>query len=166
VSPILISRHGVRIHTPDRLETSKRVTKASSSILKRDKVTPLEPINCRRAGVHTNHDNFLVNDLKTEEGDRWSPALSDRTNRSVKRVGFCDNDVVATGTGSRPVSSLHDVPTSQVDRKRAKRRRERDLRKRLLSTMGEAEVRTLTFFAWTTRRQVRAGPAILLVISY
>lgn len=65
---------------------------------------------------------------------RHSPAISDvtdrtETNKSIKRVAF--NDELDTCSSSRSPTEL----------KKARQRRERNLRKKLLNQMGEAEVR-------------------------
>ena len=79
---------------------------------------------------------------------RLSPAFSDRTdtNKSVKRVAFTDDPHLETNLQSKiiKVKSSNEgtltVSGSPTELKKARRKRERDLRKRLLNKMGEAEV--------------------------
>lgn len=126
-----------------------------TSKLKGGKVTPIITTN----GTHSNGGINFESDSANHNGENCnnltnhrpaSPAFSDRTdrtNRSIKRVAFTDQP--ATNLEHQDKLKLimngseGDVRTisgSPTDRNRAKRKRERALRKRLLDKMGEAEV--------------------------
>lgn len=108
-----------------------------SSRLKRAKISPEET-----GDVHVHSD--------TPNGysDRQSPTNSNRTeltNKSVKRVAFTDNLLVENQHSNKREGSLSPsraLTTSPSDRAKAKRQREKNMRKKLLAKMSAAEVST------------------------
>ncbi|XP_067941146.1 uncharacterized protein [Watersipora subatra] len=104
-----------------------------SSSLKRSRVAP-----------------FPVNDPSDncEAGGRVSPTLSDNTetNKSVKRVAFTDNPQSEHGSQATVTKitfvnggGIVPIVSSPTDLRHARKKRERNLRRRLLSKLGEAE---------------------------
>lgn len=129
IQPIIKSSNS---HT----NSQSNISRTTSSRLKRSKVTPAT----ESLETHTNHIDI---------DGRTSPALSDRTdtNKSVKRVAFTDEPPMDTGSQltvtriSLNQGEAITISGSPTELKRARRKREKNLRKRLLNKMGEAEVR-------------------------